>query len=398
MNNASKLSILIIYPHGNALNPRAGAETRIWSFISSLVSLNFKVSVLHSIKSKGLEDIYLKKKINVYYYRDLDFFGLSDWYFTDLNPFFIIKLFNIIRKERFDIIQIEFPWGLISTKLLAKTTTTIVYDSLGVESEFMKIAISHPNFPKLLKPLAYSFSFLYEKVVCKLADVIINVSNIDRDNLIRKYNIKKNKTFLIQIPSVIHKINPINFEEIKLKNRTKLGLPKDKVIIIFHGGLPHPPNQEAFNLIENYISVNIKKPDILFVLAGNNLKKYEKRNIRSLGFIDNLDDLLYAADFAIIPIISGSGMRVKCADYITAALPFITTKKGIEGIDFLLNGIHCLIYDTVNDDFLNGVYQLYKNINLREKFRINLSKKSNILSINTIQNRIYKLYQKIIQH
>ena len=141
-------------------------------------------------------------------------------------------------------------FGLISVKLLAKTTTSIIYDSLGVESEFMKIAISHPNFPKLLKPLAYSFSFLYEKVVCRLANVIINVSNIDRHDLIRKYKIKKSKTFLIQIPSTIQKINPINFEDIKSNSRTKLGLPKDKVIIIFHGGLPHPPNQEAINLIE----------------------------------------------------------------------------------------------------------------------------------------------------
>ena len=392
------MSILIIYPHGNALNPKAGAETRIWSFISSLVNLNFKVSVLHSIKSKGFEDIHLKKKINVYYYRELDFFGLSDWYFTDLNPFFLIKLYNIIRKERFDIIQIEFPWGLISAKLLAKKTTTIIYDSLGVESEFMQIAITHPKFPKLLKPLAFSFSFSYEKVVCKLADVIINVSNIDQDTLIRNYKIKKSKTFLIQIPSVIHKINPINFEYIKINNREKLGLPKDKVIIVFHGGLPHPPNQEAINLIENYISLNIQKTDILFVVAGNNLKKYKKRNIISLGFIDDLNDLLYAADFAIIPIISGSGMRVKCVDYIAAALPFITTKKGIEGINFLLNGVDCLIYDTVNDEFLKGIYKLYKDKKLREKLRINLLKKSKILSIDTIQNRIYKLYQKIIQH
>jgi len=392
------MSILIVYPHGNALNPKAGAETRIWCFISSLVNLNFKVSILHSIRSKGFEDINLKKKINVYYYRDLDFFGLSDWYFTDLNPFFLNKLFHIIRKERFDIIQIEFPWGLISAKLLAKKTTPIIYDSLGVESEFMKIAVTHPNFPKLLRPLAFSFSFLYEKVVCKLADVIINVSNIDRESLIKNYGIEKSKTFLIQIPSIIHKINPNNFEDIKINNREKLGLPKDKVIIIFHGGLPHPPNQEAINLIENYISRNLQKEDILFVLAGFNLKKYKKRNIISLGFIDDLNDLLYAADFAIIPIISGSGMRVKCVDYITAALPFITTKKGIEGINFLLNGADCLIYDTVNDEFLKGIYKLYKYKKLREKLRNNLLKKSKILSINTIQNRIDKLYQKIIQH
>lgn len=392
------MNILIIYPHGNALNPHSGAETRIWNLIDSLIRHNINVIILHSIKSKGLEDGTLKKKCKVYYYKDLRFFGLSDWYFTDINPFFILKLFKIIKKHKIEIIQVEFPWGFIITKLLAKKSAICIYDSIGVESEFMKIAVKHPLFPKFLKSVAIIFARLYEKLVCKLADVIVNVSEVDRNYYIKNYKIDKNKTFLIQISSLIKPTVSIPDEDLKSRSREKLGLPQDKVIAIFHGGLPHPPNQEAFDLIKNNIAPNMIHFNILFVLAGYNLERYNTENIISLGFVKNLKDILYAADFAIIPIISGSGMRVKCADYITAVLPFITTKKGIEGINFLLNGVDCLIYDTVNDEFLKGIYKLYKDKKLREKLRINLLKKSKILSIDTIQNRIYKLYQKIIQH
>ncbi len=90
-------------------------------------------------------------------------------------------------------------------------------------------------------------------------------------------------------------------------------------------------------------------------------------------------------------------MRVKCSDYIITTLLFITTKEGIESIDFLKNGVDCLIYDTIDNEFLKGIYQLYKNKSLREKFRINLLKKPKILDINTIQKGIYKLYQKLLQ-
>ena len=387
------MNILVIYPHGNALNPVSGAETRIWNFISSLIKLNFNVSILHSIKSKGLEDPKLKKKVNVYYYRDINFLKFSDWYLTDLNPFFLIKLYQIIRKQKFDIIQIEFPWGLISTKLLAKNKHTyIIYDSLGVESEFMKIAATHPNFPKFLKPIAVVYSKIYEKLACKLADVIINVSEVDRNYFINNYKINKNKTFLIQIPSSLNDINIEDLIGLKTQSREKLCLPKEKTIILFHGGLPHPPNQEAFDLIKDYISRRINYPDLLYVLAGNNLNKFKKKNIISLGYVNNLKSLIYSADFAIVPIKSGSGMRVKCMDYITASLPFITTEKGIEGIEFLRNGVNCLIYKAVNNEFLDGIKLLYENKKVREKLQKNLRKKSKIINKNNIEKRIYKLY------
>ena len=97
------MSILIIYPHGNALNPHSGAETRIWNLNSLLSNFKFNISILHSKDSIGFEDDSIKKKINVFYYRDLKFYGLSDWYLSDFNPFYLIKLFLLIRKHRFKI-------------------------------------------------------------------------------------------------------------------------------------------------------------------------------------------------------------------------------------------------------------------------------------------------------
>ncbi|MHA1440151.1 MAG: glycosyltransferase [Promethearchaeota archaeon] len=390
------MNVLVIYPKGNALNPHSGAETRIWNLISFLVNRNFNVSILHSIKSKGYEDERLKKKCNVYYYKDLSIFGASDWYISDLNPFFIIKLFQIIRKQKIDIIQLEFPWGFLTIKFLAKKNSLLIYDSQGVESEFIKISMMNPKFPKILKPFAKFYAKFYEKIVCKLADVIINVSDIDRNYYIKNYKINRSKTILIQTPSALTINDTLRSENLKLKSRKKLGLPIDKTIVIFHGGLPHPPNQEAFDLIKNFIAPNINNPDIVFVLAGYNVEKFKKNNIISLGFVKELKDFLYSADFAIVPLISGSGMRIKCMDYIITALPFITTKKGIEGIDILKAGEDFLMYDTINNDFLEGIKLLYNDIELRQKLHQNLLKKSNILNREKFENRFYKLYLKLI--
>jgi len=326
----------------------------------------------------------------------LNFFGAPDTYLSDLNPFFMMKLYKIVRKQKFDIIQIEFPWGFLITKLLAKKTSILIYDSQNVECEFIKIAHLDPRFPKILKPLSKQFAKIYEKLTCKLANVIINVSEADRNYYIQNYNVPKNKTILIQTPTLLKIYNLVRTKSLKLEYRKKLGLPLNKTLVISHGSLPHPPNQQAFDLIKDFIAPNIRNSNIVFILAGYNLKKFKKDNVLSIGFVKDLKDLLYSADFAIVPIITGGGMRTKCMDYITTGLPFITTKEGIEGIDFLNPGEDYLIFDEVNDKFLEGINLLQKNIELREKLSQNLLKKKQKPNRKRFENRFVKLYLKLI--
>ncbi len=391
------MNILVIYTNGNALNPHSGAETRFWNLNNALTNLNFNVTVLHSINSKGFEDKELKKKCeNVFYIKSLSFLGLSDFYFIDLNLFFIFKLYQILRKKRFDFILVEFPWGFLMTKFLAKKNTLLLYESQGIESEFIEIAATNPKFPKFFKPFAKVFGKIYEKLVCKFADVIVSVSEIDRDYYEQNYGIDISKTILIQTPSAINHKNIERSESLRNKYRKKLNLPLNKTIVMFHGGLPHPPNQQAFDLIENFISPKVKDPNIVFVLAGHNVEKFKKNNIISLGFISSLSDLLYSADFAIVPLTSGSGMRIKCADYIITALPFITTKKGIEGIDFVNPGEDYLVYDSVDDKFIEGILKLHENKEIRQELHRNLLKKSNINNRKKFENRFFKLFEKLM--
>ena len=389
------MNILVVFPHGNALNVTSGVTTRVWSLVKTLIDNKVNVTILHSFNSKGFEDFDLKSKCSVFYYREVKIFGISDWYFTDLNPFFLIKLFKIIRSQKLDIIQIEYPWGFISLKLFANKKNLLIYDSQGVEGEFYEVVTKHPRFPRILKPIVKLYFKFYEKLVCKLTNFIVCVSDVDRNYYINKYNIRKNKTFLIHTPSAINHEKFNKTKKSKIISKKKLGIPLDKTIVIFHGTLPHPPNQEAIDLIMKYISPNIKNSDILFVLAGLNLSKFRKNNVISLGFVEELRDLLISADFAIVPIISGSGMRVKCSDYIIAALPFISTKKGIEGLEFLEEDDDFLLYDTVDKNFLFGINLLHKNIKLREKFHSNLKKKLKYIDYKEFEKKFVNLYSHL---
>ena len=391
------MKILLYFPHRNALNPISGDTTRSWNLVHSLINNNFEISIIHSIQSIGFEDKKLKEKCKVHYVKKLNIFALKEKFFDDFNPFIIFKLFKILRKEKFDIIQLEYPFGFFILKLLSNRDSVLIFDSLGIESEFVKVSIKEQRFPKILYPIVRTLTKIYERMVCKLTDVIINISEIDRDYYVENYKINKKKTFLIQIPSSLNSKEVLTRSEcLKKEFRMKLDLPLDKTIVIFHGSIPHPPNEEAFDFIENYIAPEINYPDVLFVIAGNNLMKYKKDNIISLGFVKNLEELLYSADFAIVPITSGEGLRVKCSDYIATSLPFISTKKGIQGFEFLKDGEDYLLYDTVNYDFIKGIELLYQDKTLREKFKKNLSEKSQFIDQKHITKRFIRLYSELV--
>lgn len=393
----TKMNILIIFPHGDALNTNSGASTRVFHFVESLVNNNHKVSLLHQSNSNKSKDFTFKKNISEFTYKNLSFLGIPDYYLKDLNPFFIIKLYKIIKSNNFDIIQIEFPWGFFVSKLLKNKNSSLIYSSYGIESRFIDVALKNPKFPAIFKPIARFLVYFYEKLVCKLADAIISVSDYDRNFYIKNFKIDQNKTIAINIPSSIKKKGRLTEEKKKLYRR-ELNLPENKIIAIFHGSLPHPPNIEAFKLIKNYISPKINMNNLLFVLAGKNLKSYSQKKVISLGFVEDLEKLLLCADFAIVPILSGEGQKVKCSDYIVTGLPFISTKKGIQGIDFLKDKEDCLIVDKVDQNFILGILKLYESKELREKMHESLIKKSKYLKKSTLDKKLFNFYEFLVKN
>jgi len=66
--------------------------------------------------------------------------------------------------------------------------------------------------------------------------------------------------------------------------------------------------------------------------------------IHFAGSVDNLAEVIPAADLAVVPLQDGGGTRMKILDYFAAGVPVISTRKGIEGIP-VTNGSEAIIVD-----------------------------------------------------
>jgi len=138
--------------------------------------------------------------------------------------------------------------------------------------------------------------------------------------------------------------------------RESLGIPSDWVVLIFHGWFRYFPNKEAIDLIIRYLAPEISRNmnNVVFVIAGPDTPINQEGNIKFVGFVRDIYSLIHAADIAVVPILHGSGTRLKILDYMRMGVPVVTTKKGIEGIDARPNE-HAIISDNVDKEFLDGI-------------------------------------------
>ncbi len=149
---------------------------------------------------------------------------------------------------------------------------------------------------------------------------------------------------------------------------------------IFHlGALDWLPNQEGLLWFINKIwpTVIRKYPDLKFHIAGRNappwiLKHFKKKNIIYHGEIEDSYSFICKYGIMIVPILSGSGMRVKIVEGMSLAKPIITTSIGAEGLD-VKDGEDIVIADTV-ESFTAKLSELIENKELTKYLSMNAHK------------------------
>ena len=344
------------------IHPGRGDSYRVFSLVFPL-SKYCELILLEEKRTKISYDERYKIFKRVYFYNPFHISSLSlGSFFADLNPSYWLSMLRIIEKERPDIIQITHPIGIPSAKLIARLIDKrikVVYDAHNIEAEMGDI-YAHPKFSTIKRWVISKYFPLIEKISVTFTDHIISVSKLDRDQFIERYGISGEKISVIPIGTVLPEIS-----KVKQKFREE-----SKITILFHGTYYHPPNKEAVDIILRKIAPKIKQGNVVFFIAGIAMPKFREQNVISLGYIENLDEVVSSCDIAIVPILRGGGTRVKILDYMRAGLPIVATKKGIEGIE-AKNGEHAIIVDDVNEEFIDAIKYLIDNEQERKRIGAN---------------------------
>jgi len=202
------------------------------------------------------------------------------------------------------------------------------------------------DYQSLLNIIEQLNDFIIGKSVLKHANKVITVSK-ETMKYVLKLGADKTKTSVIYNGVDIHYFRPVN----KRKSREKLGLPKNRKIILSVRRLVYKNGLDT--LIESVPLLTRDHPDLLFLVAGKgpSRKLIEDRikelgidnNVKLTGFVpDRLLPVYYdAADYFILPSASGEGLPLVLLEAMACGLPVIATTVGgtPEIIKHMKNGV-----------------------------------------------------------
>lgn len=374
-SETEKLStILIISPHTKVRlneNPTEGVESRVSSIAGILAGKDREVIVLEPSDLKKEDD---QGNIIREYFYAFDFIKIKNMrlgsYFLSLNPFYQSKLFKILKKYSPSIILVSQPWGLFSTWLIAKKIfglkSFIIQDSHNVEKEYAKIISKDKSIPAFIKLFYIVTIGWIEKLALRYADCTLAISWENKRKFVEEYRV---------YPEKIRVLPPlINYSSYPKRRKGALKRDKSQILAVFHGIYRTVQNREAIDIIVRELVPKLKQyKNFKFIIFGKGVPKIERDNLYSLGFVENVYSTLQECDIAVVPLISGEGVKLKMLDYMVVGLPIVTTKKGAEGLG-LVNGKHAIIVDDVDEEFIRAVENLIKNPKARKKLGYHANK------------------------
>ena len=261
-----------------------------------------------------------------------------------------------LEAQDFDIILLESLYVTPYIDLIRKhSNARIVLRAHNIEHtiwERMSFNTSNPIKKRYLKLLTDRLKKYETEVISKL-DAIVSISELDKSALI---NLGFEKSIL-NLPVGYSMKNPSLNEQFE-KNS------------IFHiASMDWAPNEEAVKWFLEKVWSNLSGefPMTKLYLAGRSMPKWllniDQENVEVVGEVASAKNFILSKDIMIVPLLSGSGMRVKIIEGMALGKTIITTSIGAEGINYT-DGKDILIANT-SEEF---AYQISKCL-LDESFK-----------------------------
>jgi len=222
------------------------------------------------------------------------------------------------------------PWVFPLVRDSLSPDQVVIYDSHNVEGYLRALLLdeSDPGQAEVLRQVVQD-----ENEVGNAAHWILACSHEDLLRFNRLYGFALEKMRVVP-NGVMAFAKPLPTEQDKAQARSRLGLNASTLVGLFIGSA-YGPNIQAAEFIHNELAPVV--PNVTLVIAGGVGLGMTSRhkNVIVTGPLSEQDkqSWLTACDFAINPMMSGSGTNIKMFDFMAQRLPTVTTAVGARGIE-----------------------------------------------------------------
>lgn len=276
-----------------------------------------------------------------------------------INIDFSKALSRLLEEKKFDVIQLEGLYVCPYIPLIRrKSKAMIVYRAHNVEFEIWErtAKMSKGLLKFYLKNLARRIK-KFELSVLNTYDLLVPITERDNSILNKLGNKQPSQVSQTGIDS-----------SVLVPNARNLEYPS-----VFHiGSMEWSPNQEGLLwFVQNcWPALNKKYPDLKFYVAGRGTpewleKKLKQSNVEFLGEVEDAYNFMNSKAIMVVPLFSGSGMRIKIIEGMALGKSIVSSPIGAEGIE-IEPGKHLLIAETPSE-FVDAISNLVEDKNMFTK-------------------------------
>ena len=385
--------------------PNSGYPIVVYNTIKGLLQLGVEVTLFSINTAKhnvDVDDIYdpVFEKINFHSYSiDTEvniwgaFFNIFSNQSYNVSRFYdddAAKLLeHILHDHDFDIVQFE---GLFVVPYLETvkefSKAKLIYRAHNIEFDVWEKLAALEQFTPRRKYLEFLSRRLkiYETEQINRFHQVFAISEPDRQSIL----LLGCETKLAVFPVAI------DFDKYNV-DTSKTSFPT-----LFHlGAMDWRPNKEGLEWFLDEIWPDIEKlnGELRFYIAGKNMQKqffdYDSENLIVEGEIFDAVEFMNSKAIMIVPLLSGSGMRVKIIEGMAMEKCIIATTMAAEGIN-CKPGKDILIADTA-DEFYRSILQCITKPNKWREIGENARKTvKRDHEMNTNAQRMLNIYKELV--
>lgn len=281
-----------------------------------------------------------------------------------VSPEFTARLREVLKEEEFDVVHVESIFLTPYLPLIRKYShAPVLLRAHNVEHLIWKrVAQSERNPFKrsYLKHLSLTLR-AYECEHLNKYDGIMSITDKDAATF-REMGCRK------PIVSIPFGITPEDVEQVEVEPNS-----------LFHlGSMDWMPNQEGVRwfLDKVWPLVHAQLPQLTLYLAGRKMPEellnLQQDGVKVVGEVPDAMRFIASKQINVVPLLSGSGIRVKIIEAMSAGKVVISTTVGAEGIGYT-DGENLLIADTP-DQFLSQLKRCVENPEYCEQLGRNASR------------------------
>lgn len=256
------------------------------------------------------------------------------------NKKFEDKLIQILTERRFDVVQLEGVFMAVYLPIIRKYAPRSIVSlrAHNVEYKIWERWLTHnrgiTNFYMRIQNRRLK---KFEETISKQVDCILPISDVDSKEFIQ----------MTKNPAKVHTIH-FGIKVSGLRRFSNFHYGKKKIVYV--ASFDWLPNRQGLDWFLTQVWPHVLKlsSDTEFHVAGRGLParllKNPPKNVFFHGEISSPIEFLLSGKISVIPLLSGSGVRIKLIEALGLGLPVVSTQMGAEGID-VVNGDHLLLAD-----------------------------------------------------